>query len=122
MFAERIKIIRKAKGISQTKMAELLCVDRTRYNKWEAGNHEPSYDILNKIADILGCTTDYLLGRTEKPDYVQVIKDIKGIPAEMHIQKDSPMAKGEFTPEQLRKIEAIVEEIVEQKRHGDQKD
>ena len=63
IFAKRLRERRTALRLTQLQMAEMLTVDRTTYNKYEAGTVSPSYDTLCRIADGLRCSTDWLLGR-----------------------------------------------------------
>ena len=65
--AERLKPLRKKKGLTQVEMAELLhCTDR-HYQKIEYGKVNLPSITLMFLADFFGVTTDYLLGRTEDP-------------------------------------------------------
>ena len=67
-LAERLKPLRKSRKMTQVAMAELLgCTDR-HYQKIEYGKvNLPSTTVIF-LADYFGVTTDYLLGRTDKPD------------------------------------------------------
>ena len=60
---DRLRQQRKEKGYTQQQMAEQLMVHRTTYTKYELDVVEPSLTILCRIADVLACTTDALLGR-----------------------------------------------------------
>lgn len=64
-LAERLKTIRKAKGLSQKDLSRLLNVSQPAIAKWESGSREPCLDDLIKLADILGESTDFLLGRKD---------------------------------------------------------
>ena len=68
MFSERLKELRMRHGYSQSELAKAIGVERTRYNKWEATGTEPSFAVLVKIADFFNVSTDYLLGRVDRPD------------------------------------------------------
>ncbi len=57
------KEARKAKGWNQREAAEQLGIPYWTYVKYEAGDREPSYETLSRIAETLGVTTDFLLGR-----------------------------------------------------------
>ena len=59
----RMKKVREIRGYTHEYMAELLNVKRQTYGRYESGERNISNDTLVKIADILGVTTDYLLGR-----------------------------------------------------------
>lgn len=50
-FAEKLKELRKQKGISQEQLAEKIYVSRQAITKWESGNGIP--DIENLISIIL---------------------------------------------------------------------
>ena len=62
-FHEKLKILRKKKGLTQQEVAELLNVERVAYTKWENGKSKPNYEKLEKIADFFGVSLDWLFGR-----------------------------------------------------------
>lgn len=62
--AERIKLSAKERGISVNKMLEDVGLGRNTMCNFKTSM--PKADNLAKIADYLGCSVDYLLGRTEK--------------------------------------------------------
>ena len=63
---ENIKKLRVARGLNQVEFARTLCVTKQCVSNWENDNVVPSIDMLCKIADFFGVSTDYLLGRIEK--------------------------------------------------------
>lgn len=63
---ENIKKLRLAQGINQVEFAKILCVTKQCVSNWENDNVVPSIDMLCKIADFFGVSTDYLLGRSER--------------------------------------------------------
>ena len=50
-------------GYTQRQVADWLSVHRTSYTKYETGVIDPPLVTLCRMADIVGCTTDALLGR-----------------------------------------------------------
>lgn len=54
---------RKSAGLTQQQAADAIGVVQSAYKNYEQGNREPKGDILVKLADLFGVTTDYLLGR-----------------------------------------------------------
>ncbi|MBQ8879293.1 MAG: helix-turn-helix transcriptional regulator [Clostridia bacterium] len=60
---ENIKALRLELGISQVDVARKLCVSKQCVSNWENDNVLPSIEMLIKLADLFGVTTDYLLGR-----------------------------------------------------------
>ena len=63
---ENIKKLRIARGLNQVEFAKILCVTKQCVSNWENDNVVPSIDMLCKIADFFGVSTDYLLGRSEE--------------------------------------------------------
>ena len=63
---ENIKKLRIAKRLNQVEFAKILCVTKQCVSNWENDNVVPSIDMLCKIADFFGVSTDYLLGRSEE--------------------------------------------------------
>jgi transcriptional regulator with XRE-family HTH domain len=63
---ENIKKLRIAKRLNQVEFAKILCVTKQCVSNWENDNVVPSIDMLCKIADFFGVSTDYLLGRSER--------------------------------------------------------
>lgn len=66
-LGERIKEIRESLGLTQEDLAKRLKIKTgSTIAQYEANRSKPSLEILTKIADICGTTTDYLLGRTDE--------------------------------------------------------
>ena len=62
---ENIRNLRVARGLNQVEFAKMMCVTKQCVSNWENDNVVPSIDMLCKIADFFGVSTDYLLGRVE---------------------------------------------------------
>jgi transcriptional regulator with XRE-family HTH domain len=41
--------------------------------EWESGRSMPSPEMLLKMSDLFGCTTDYLLGRTQERVGIRIV-------------------------------------------------
>lgn len=65
MLGERIKELRKKKGVTQKELALYLGVSDRAVGYYESGQRTPPPDILQKIADFFHVSVDYLLGRTD---------------------------------------------------------
>jgi len=63
---ENIRGLRMQLGISQVVLAQKLCVTKQCVSNWENDNILPSIEALEKLADVFGVSTDYLLGRESK--------------------------------------------------------
>ena len=64
----RLKEIRKARGISQLKLAMDLNTNQNTISRYETGEREPGIKELIRIADYFNISIDYLLGRTDCPE------------------------------------------------------
>lgn len=60
-FADRLKKSRQEKGLSQTELAALAGIHYTQIGRYENKGAKPASDVLAKIADALGVSSDYLM-------------------------------------------------------------
>ena len=63
---EKIRELRKERGLNQDQLAELSSLNRVTIAKYETGRVEPGAHALSRIADALEVSTDVLLGREEE--------------------------------------------------------
>lgn len=68
MLKERLKELRSEKQITQRELANLLRLSPSTIAMYETGQRMPDPEILQRIADFFGVSTDYLLGRTDIPN------------------------------------------------------
>lgn len=61
MFSERLKELRKSKGLTQIQFANEFNIANGTIGMWESGKREPDFATIQKIADFFGVTVDYLL-------------------------------------------------------------
>ncbi|MBP2297980.1 LexA family protein [Azospirillum picis] len=55
-LAQRIKQLRKSRGLNQAEFAELLGVTQPTVSRWELGKSEPEFDQIVALADLAGET------------------------------------------------------------------
>ena len=90
-FKEKLREQRKAAGLSQTDLADRVGLTSRTIQNYELGTRMPqNMDIVQKLADVLGTTSDYLMGNNDR----QVL---------------AAYMKGGF--EAARDVEALVSEI-----------
>ena len=65
MIGETLKKLRDEKGLTLKQMGEILGVSHMTYQRYEKNDTDVSTEMLSKLADFYGVSTDYLLGRTE---------------------------------------------------------
>ena len=61
----RIKAERVVIGMTQTDLAKKMNVQMPTVQRWENGKIDMPVSRLCELADLFGCTTDWLLGRSE---------------------------------------------------------
>ena len=66
MFGDRVKQVREAHNYSQVQLATMLHVSRQTVSNWENNNIMPSIEMLIKLADLFGVSTDFLLERDNR--------------------------------------------------------
>lgn len=65
----RLKELRKARGISQLKLAMDLGMNQNSISRYEGGAREADYQTLIALADYFNVSIDYLLERTDDPTF-----------------------------------------------------
>jgi transcriptional regulator with XRE-family HTH domain len=68
IFPKRLKAARELRGLSQDQLAERSRLQGSAISHFETGSRKPSFDNLKRLADALGVSTDYLLGRIDDPE------------------------------------------------------
>ena len=64
-FGNRLKELRRKKGLTQQSMADVMGLTMRNYQRYEYGMINVPATTLNFFADFFDVTTDYLLGRGE---------------------------------------------------------
>ena len=67
MLGQRINEQRKARGWNQIDLAKKLNITKQTVSNWENDNILPSIEMLVKISNAFGVSTDYLLGLDNLP-------------------------------------------------------
>ena len=62
MIAEKLKLLREKRNMTQTDVAKELGITRSSVNAWEMGISVPSTQYVIELARLFGVSTDYLLG------------------------------------------------------------
>lgn len=73
-LADRLKNLRKEKGLYQKDVAEEIGLTASAIGFYEQGKRKPDNDTLQRLADYYDVSTDYLLGRTNERSSADKIK------------------------------------------------
>ncbi|MCI9393439.1 MAG: helix-turn-helix transcriptional regulator [Oscillospiraceae bacterium] len=71
IFNERLKALRKEKGLTQEETALYLKIAHRNYQRLEADGNTPNFSNLIQIAGFFAVSMDYLAGRTDKRELNQ---------------------------------------------------
>lgn len=63
---KNLRTARIAMHLTQEELGNKVNIKKASISKYERGTMQPSQETLVKLADILGVTVDYLLGRPQK--------------------------------------------------------
>lgn len=72
-FSENLRRYREKSGLSRKDIAAKIHMTANGYGLYETGRSEPKLEVLNKIADVLGVSTDDLLGRDNVAAFLSLI-------------------------------------------------
>lgn len=64
-LSQRIRFLRKKKGLNQGELAEKVGINPSHLSRLENGKYQPSVDALQKIAEALEVSVDFLLSDDE---------------------------------------------------------
>ena len=67
MFTDRLREIMQTNNITAYRIAKVTGISQGLMAEYHRGDKIPTVNNLIKIADYLGCSVDYLLGRTDNP-------------------------------------------------------
>ena len=65
MFPERLKQLRKEKGLTQVTLAETLGVSKGTVAMWETEKRMPGFDMLARLSELFDKRVDYIIGTSE---------------------------------------------------------
>ena len=69
-FHEKLKMLRKKKGLTQTELGEKVGVKQNTFTNWENGRREPNFEKLSMLACIFDVSIDFLLS-----EYLEISKE-----------------------------------------------
>lgn len=67
MYFQRLRDLREDRDLTQAQLAELLGIRQTVYSRYERGFQNIPLEHLLFLADFYRVSTDYILGRTNRP-------------------------------------------------------
>lgn len=69
-FSNIFKLLRTQSGLTQQEIADKLKISRSSIGMYENGEREPSFELLEAIADYFNVDMNYLLGNKETSENI----------------------------------------------------
>lgn len=88
-MARKFKEARQLKKLTAVEAAERLGVSQPALSAWEGGRKSPTVENLIAMAELYGVTTDFLLGRTDEPQFNSGNRPLS--PNELRIRNGLPV-------------------------------
>ena len=115
-LAEKMKLLRKQRKITQEQLAIGIGVERSSIGKYETGT-QPSTEIISRLADFFDVSVDYLLGRSDNP--VKPVKDPKSKISDDDVKVALFGGDGEVTDEMWNDVKKFVSFVKSQHAKGE---
>lgn len=74
LLSIRMRELREENGLTQKQIADILRLERSCIAKYEAGESSPNPDILLSLAKIYKVSVDYLIGKCNDKDSLNVLR------------------------------------------------
>lgn len=65
MIGQRLRELRKEKGLTQKQLADMLGISDKGYGYYELEQREPSISMIIILCDFYDVSADYIIGRTD---------------------------------------------------------
>lgn len=85
ILGDNMMLLRKKKGLSQADLGKLIGTSGDVIGRYERGDIKPSIEVVTNIAEALGVSIDYLVGKTKivmDKETVDRLEDISELPEE----------------------------------------
>ena len=112
-FQDKLKELRKNRGLTQEELAQALFVSRTAISKWESGKGYPNIDSLKAISKYFCVSLDDLLSTDE----IITIAEEDGKQKERHFRNlvfgllDCSIAMFLFLPFFGQRVDGVIQEV-----------
>ena len=118
---ERYCKIRDSKELKDAKIAAMTGIGKSTFSDWKSGRSTPKNDKLQKIADVLGVSLEYLLtGESTEKYYIN--DETAAMAQKLFENKDLRVlfdAAQDATPEDLKTTYDILMALKRKERGGD---
>ncbi|AOT68372.1 helix-turn-helix domain-containing protein [Geosporobacter ferrireducens] len=117
MLSERLKQLRTENDLLQKDVADKINITTSAYGFYEQGKRTPDAETLQKLADFFNVSVDYLLGRTNEKNSMNIKESPEkryGFATKAYHNLDV----GGLSDEDIAKVEEYIE-LLKQKYNPD---
>lgn len=105
LIGEALKKLRKAKGIQQKELGELLGIKQATYSGYESGRAEPPVELLVRLSYFYGVSMDFITQRDHRYRGVKdLISEVDGYEAELERLKTEAREKNVMSAEDAETV------------------
>ncbi|MFD0768831.1 helix-turn-helix domain-containing protein [Bacillus sp. CGMCC 1.60114] len=108
-IGERLKFLRNRRGWTIQETAAKVEISDSTYGGYETDYRKPNLEILCRLANVFNSTTDFILGRTEDPNGLDL--DVKDILEHGKLNWDGR----ELNEEEAEKVMALLQIVMQRK-------
>lgn len=98
---------RQKLGITKQEAAKRVQVSQPAYLRYEAGQRNPSVQVIAKMAEVFSTSVDYLIGKTEAAEADSILIESKKTPALFTLNEKCK----DLDDAQIKRILAYVEKL-----------
>jgi len=111
-FANRVKKLRKEKGLKQEELAEALSTSKGTVSIWERGGRRPEQRTIKRIADLFEVSVAYILGYSDMREVYVSSSDDEALTGTAKEEEVEGLAKMliQMSPETLSIVGAAIKE------------
>jgi transcriptional regulator with XRE-family HTH domain len=73
VLKNRLKELRETRNLTKSQVADGVGINARAYISYEYGERDVSTDVLCRLADFYGVSTDYLLERESNPNGIEIL-------------------------------------------------
>lgn len=108
-FQKKVRLLREERGLTMEQLANEMDVTKSRVNMWENGGTVPRQDVLLRLSQFFGVSTDDLLGNIKT----------EGGNATMHsIQRNLKKLNGEQLERANAAMKLLFTDLWDEEEHG----
>jgi transcriptional regulator with XRE-family HTH domain len=93
-LGERIQLLRKKDGLSQSQLADAINISLTQLQRYENKNVQPPADVLKRLADNFNTSIDYLVSGDTEQKAMKSIRDTELLIQFQSVEKMNDKDKG----------------------------